>query len=125
MPRINTIVIDPSLFSPEIDIDGSSASLNPYDSKVAAFVGNFHSDSEALDGNGLFPGLKVCLCGKLIGLGKFGVEFDGSVEAAGGIFGLAGFEVGAGEGEVAELVGRVGFGHFLEVIETGGGFGHG
>lgn len=43
MPRINTIVIDPSLFSPEIDIDGSSASLNPYDSKVAAFVGNFSS----------------------------------------------------------------------------------
>lgn len=43
MPRINRIVIDPSLFSPDIDIDGSSASLNPYDSKVAAFVGNFSS----------------------------------------------------------------------------------
>ncbi|MEY4667784.1 MAG: hypothetical protein RL518_483 [Pseudomonadota bacterium] len=43
MPRINRIVIDPTLFSPEIDIDGSSASLNPYDSKVAAFVGNFSS----------------------------------------------------------------------------------
>jgi D-alanyl-D-alanine carboxypeptidase/D-alanyl-D-alanine-endopeptidase (penicillin-binding protein 4) len=43
MPKINRIVIDPSLFSPDIDIDGSSASLNPYDSKVAAFVGNFSS----------------------------------------------------------------------------------
>jgi len=43
MPRVNQIVIDPSLFSPDIDIDGSSASLNPYDSKVAAFVGNFSS----------------------------------------------------------------------------------
>jgi D-alanyl-D-alanine carboxypeptidase/D-alanyl-D-alanine-endopeptidase (penicillin-binding protein 4) len=43
MPRINRIVIDPSLFSPDIDIDGSSTSLNPYDSKVAAFVGNFSS----------------------------------------------------------------------------------
>lgn len=43
MPRIDRIVIDPSLFSPDIDIDGSSASLNPYDSKVAAFVGNFSS----------------------------------------------------------------------------------
>ncbi len=43
MPLINRIAIDPSLFSPDIDIDGSSASLNPYDSKVAAFVGNFSS----------------------------------------------------------------------------------
>ncbi|MEN9845620.1 MAG: hypothetical protein RIS36_767 [Pseudomonadota bacterium] len=43
MPQITRIVIDPSLFSPDIDIDGSSASLNPYDSKVAAFVGNFSS----------------------------------------------------------------------------------
>jgi D-alanyl-D-alanine carboxypeptidase/D-alanyl-D-alanine-endopeptidase (penicillin-binding protein 4) len=43
MPRVNRIVIDPTLFSPEIDIDGSSASLNPYDSKVAAFVGNYSS----------------------------------------------------------------------------------
>jgi len=43
MPRINRLVVDPSLFSPDIDIDGSSASLNPYDSKVAAFVGNFSS----------------------------------------------------------------------------------
>lgn len=43
MPRVTRIVIDPSLFSPDIDIDGSSASLNPYDSKVAAFVGNFSS----------------------------------------------------------------------------------
>lgn len=43
MPRIDRVVIDPSLFSADIDIDGSSASLNPYDSKVAAFVGNFSS----------------------------------------------------------------------------------
>lgn len=43
MPRIDQIAIDPSLFSPDIDIDGSSTSLNPYDSKVAAFVGNFSS----------------------------------------------------------------------------------
>lgn len=42
-PQIDRIVIDPSLFSPDIDIDGSSASLNPYDSKNAAFVGNFSS----------------------------------------------------------------------------------
>jgi D-alanyl-D-alanine carboxypeptidase/D-alanyl-D-alanine-endopeptidase (penicillin-binding protein 4) len=42
-PRIDRITIDPSLFDPVIDIDGSSASLNPYDSKVAAFVGNFSS----------------------------------------------------------------------------------
>lgn len=43
MPRVNRFVIDPSLFSADIDIDGSSTSLNPYDSKVAAFVGNFSS----------------------------------------------------------------------------------
>lgn len=43
LPRIDRITIDPSLFDPDIDIDGSSASLNPYDSKVAAFVGNFSS----------------------------------------------------------------------------------
>ena len=42
-PRVTRIVIDPSLFSSDIDIDGSSTSLNPYDSKVAAFVGNFSS----------------------------------------------------------------------------------
>ena len=42
-PHLERIVIDPSLFSPDIDIDGSSASLNPYDSKTAAFVGNFSS----------------------------------------------------------------------------------
>ena len=42
-PRIDKISIDPTLFSPDIDIDGSSTSLNPYDSKVAAFVGNFSS----------------------------------------------------------------------------------
>jgi D-alanyl-D-alanine carboxypeptidase/D-alanyl-D-alanine-endopeptidase (penicillin-binding protein 4) len=43
MPRIDHISVDPSLFSPDIEIDGSSSSLNPYDSKVAAFVGNFSS----------------------------------------------------------------------------------
>ena len=42
-PQIDRIVVDPSLFSADIDIDGSSASLNPYDSKNAAFVGNFSS----------------------------------------------------------------------------------
>ena len=43
LPRIDRLTIDPSLFDPNIDIDGSSASSNPYDSKVAAFVGNFSS----------------------------------------------------------------------------------
>jgi D-alanyl-D-alanine carboxypeptidase/D-alanyl-D-alanine-endopeptidase (penicillin-binding protein 4) len=38
---VNRIVIDPSLFSPDIDLDGVANSLNPYDSRNAAFVGNF------------------------------------------------------------------------------------
>lgn len=42
-PLIQSIVIDPSFFDPDISIDGSAASLNPYDSKNAAFVGNFSS----------------------------------------------------------------------------------
>ena len=42
-PVIETISIDPSFFDPNISIDGSSSSLNPYDSKNAAFVGNFSS----------------------------------------------------------------------------------
>lgn len=42
-PVIQSIVIDPSFFDPDIAIDGSAASLNPYDSKNAAFVGNFSS----------------------------------------------------------------------------------
>lgn len=40
---INHIVIDTSLFSDDIDIDGSERSSNPYDAKNAAFVGNFSS----------------------------------------------------------------------------------
>lgn len=40
---INHIVIDTSLFSDNIDIDGSERSSNPYDAKNAAFVGNFSS----------------------------------------------------------------------------------
>jgi D-alanyl-D-alanine carboxypeptidase/D-alanyl-D-alanine-endopeptidase (penicillin-binding protein 4) len=42
-PRIDRIVIDTSSFSDEISIDGSERSLNPYDAKNAAFVGNFSS----------------------------------------------------------------------------------
>lgn len=40
---ISRIVIDTSLFSDDIEIDGSERSLNPYDAKNAAFVGNFSS----------------------------------------------------------------------------------
>jgi len=40
---INHIVIDTSLFSDTIAIDGSERSHNPYDAKNAAFVGNFSS----------------------------------------------------------------------------------
>ena len=43
LPRLNRVVVDTSLFSPDIEIDGSAASLNPYDAKNAAFVGNFSS----------------------------------------------------------------------------------
>lgn len=42
-PRVDRIVIDTSTFSDEITIDGSERSLNPYDAKNAAFVGNFSS----------------------------------------------------------------------------------
>lgn len=42
-PQIDEIVIDPSFFDPNISIDGSASSSNPYDSKNAAFVGNFSS----------------------------------------------------------------------------------
>lgn len=40
---VNHIVIDTSLFSDNIAIDGSERSRNPYDAKNAAFVGNFSS----------------------------------------------------------------------------------
>jgi D-alanyl-D-alanine carboxypeptidase/D-alanyl-D-alanine-endopeptidase (penicillin-binding protein 4) len=43
IPTINRIIIDTSLFSDDIDIDGSERSSNPYDAKNAAFVGNFSS----------------------------------------------------------------------------------
>ena len=40
---IDHIVIDTSLFADDLDIDGSERSLNPYDAKNAAFVGNYSS----------------------------------------------------------------------------------
>ncbi len=43
LTSVNRIVIDTSLFSDDIEIDGSERSLNPYDAKNAAFVGNFSS----------------------------------------------------------------------------------
>lgn len=43
LSRIDEIVIDTSLFSPNLVIDGVSASTNPYDARNAAFVGNFSS----------------------------------------------------------------------------------
>lgn len=43
MPRIERIIIDTSFFSDNLEIDGSSASSNPYDAKNAAFVGNYSS----------------------------------------------------------------------------------
>ncbi len=43
MPRIDRIVIDTSFFEDALSIDGSERSLNPYDAKNAAFVGNFSS----------------------------------------------------------------------------------
>jgi D-alanyl-D-alanine carboxypeptidase/D-alanyl-D-alanine-endopeptidase (penicillin-binding protein 4) len=42
-PKIDRIIIDTSLFVDDIAIDGSERSLNPYDAKNAAFVGNFSS----------------------------------------------------------------------------------
>jgi D-alanyl-D-alanine carboxypeptidase/D-alanyl-D-alanine-endopeptidase (penicillin-binding protein 4) len=43
MRSIPTIVIDTSLFSDDIAIDGSQRSMNPYDAKNSAFVANFSS----------------------------------------------------------------------------------
>jgi D-alanyl-D-alanine carboxypeptidase/D-alanyl-D-alanine-endopeptidase (penicillin-binding protein 4) len=41
--RVDSIVIDTTLFDDAIEIDGYSSSLNPYDSRNSAFVGNFSS----------------------------------------------------------------------------------
>jgi len=41
LTRADRIVIDTSYFADDIEIDGASLSLNPYDSRNAAFVGNF------------------------------------------------------------------------------------
>jgi D-alanyl-D-alanine carboxypeptidase/D-alanyl-D-alanine-endopeptidase (penicillin-binding protein 4) len=43
MRSIDEIIIDTSFFSDDLRIDGSESSLNPYDAKNAAFVGNFSS----------------------------------------------------------------------------------
>jgi D-alanyl-D-alanine carboxypeptidase/D-alanyl-D-alanine-endopeptidase (penicillin-binding protein 4) len=43
MKRVDRIVIDTSLFADDLQIDGSERSLNPYDAKNAAFVGNYAS----------------------------------------------------------------------------------
>jgi len=43
MPRIDRIIIDASFFAEDLEIDGSASSLNPYDAKNAAFVGNYSS----------------------------------------------------------------------------------
>jgi len=43
MSRIDRIIIDTSFFAEDLDIDGSASSLNPYDAKNAAFVGNYSS----------------------------------------------------------------------------------
>jgi len=43
LTRVDDIIIDTSLFANDISIDGSERSLNPYDAKNAAFVGNFSS----------------------------------------------------------------------------------
>jgi D-alanyl-D-alanine carboxypeptidase/D-alanyl-D-alanine-endopeptidase (penicillin-binding protein 4) len=43
LPRIDQIVIDTSLFASDLSIDGSENSINPYDAKNAAFVGNYSS----------------------------------------------------------------------------------
>jgi D-alanyl-D-alanine carboxypeptidase/D-alanyl-D-alanine-endopeptidase (penicillin-binding protein 4) len=40
---LNRIVLDTTLFEPEIGLDGYSQSRNPYDARVAAFVANFAS----------------------------------------------------------------------------------
>lgn len=41
--RVDRIVIDTSYFAHDIALDGYSRSLNPYDARNAAFVGNFSS----------------------------------------------------------------------------------
>lgn len=41
--KIDYIIIDTSFFADNINIDGSERSLNPYDAKNAAFVGNYSS----------------------------------------------------------------------------------
>lgn len=41
--RVNRLVIDTSYFANDIALDGYSQSLNPYDARNAAFVGNFSS----------------------------------------------------------------------------------
>ncbi len=43
LKRVDQIVIDTSLFADDLKIDGSERSLNPYDAKNSAFVGNYAS----------------------------------------------------------------------------------
>jgi D-alanyl-D-alanine carboxypeptidase/D-alanyl-D-alanine-endopeptidase (penicillin-binding protein 4) len=43
MHSLDRIVIDTSLFDDDLRIDGSERSINPYDAKNAAFVGNYSS----------------------------------------------------------------------------------
>lgn len=43
MKRVDRIIIDTSLFADDLNIDGSERSLNPYDAKNSAFVGNYAS----------------------------------------------------------------------------------
>jgi D-alanyl-D-alanine carboxypeptidase/D-alanyl-D-alanine-endopeptidase (penicillin-binding protein 4) len=50
--HIDRIIIDTSLFEEDLDIDGVSASTNPYDAKNAAFVGNFSSAMLTRDRSG-------------------------------------------------------------------------
>lgn len=50
--HIDQIVIDTSFFEDDLDIDGVSASTNPYDAKNAAFVGNFSSAMLTRDRSG-------------------------------------------------------------------------
>ncbi len=41
--KVKAIVVDTSFFTSDLSIDGATPSLNPYDAKNAAFVGNFSS----------------------------------------------------------------------------------
>jgi D-alanyl-D-alanine carboxypeptidase/D-alanyl-D-alanine-endopeptidase (penicillin-binding protein 4) len=43
LQRVDRIVIDTSFFADDLRIDGSERSLNPYDAKNSAFVGNYAS----------------------------------------------------------------------------------